>query len=509
MRSKKAIYNIIGNLVLQFVIIIYGFIVPRIIISYFGSEVNGLISSITQFLAYISLLESGFGPVLMAALYKPISRRDKKEIQSILYQSERFFKSIASIFIIYIIILCILYPLLVSKSFETFYTISLIIIISAGTFAEYFFGITYKLYLQAEQKSYIVSIIQIITYILSVISVIVLAYLGASIHLIKLISGILFVLRPIFQNIYVKKKYNIIYDENTDKNYDIKQKWDGLAQHIASVIHSNTDITVLTIFCDISMVSIYSVYYLVVKGIKAILQAISNGIDATFGNIIANGEKENLKNKFSVFELFYNSISIVAFSCAIVLIVPFVTIYTIGVTDANYIRYSFGILLVISEYIWAVRQPYNMLIKVAGHFKETRIGAWIECVSNILISVILVKKYGLIGVAIGTIVAMLIRTIEFIYHSNKYILGRPILESIKKIILIILETIIIVLICKYIPYLDNINYVNWIINALMTLLISLLVVISFDFMFFKSELKSAISILKKVIKVKKKCQNIL
>ena len=63
MRSKKAIYNIISNLMLQFVVVIYGFIVPQIIISNFGSSVNGLISSITQFLAYITLLESGFGPV--------------------------------------------------------------------------------------------------------------------------------------------------------------------------------------------------------------------------------------------------------------------------------------------------------------------------------------------------------------------------------------------------------------------------------------------------------------
>ena len=70
MRSKKAIYNIVTNLVLQIVTIIYGFIVPKIIISNFGSNTNGLISSITQFLSYIALLESGFGPVVKSILYK-------------------------------------------------------------------------------------------------------------------------------------------------------------------------------------------------------------------------------------------------------------------------------------------------------------------------------------------------------------------------------------------------------------------------------------------------------
>ena len=101
-------------------------------------------------------------------------------------------------------------------------------------------------------------------------------------------------------------------------------------------------------------------------------------------------------------------------TCAIVLIVPFISVYTKGVTDANYIRYAFGALIVISEYIWAIRLPYSSLVLAAGHFKETRKGAWVECISNIVISVLLVRAFGLIGVAIGTIVAMAIRTIEFI-----------------------------------------------------------------------------------------------
>ena len=117
MRSKKAIYNISTNLILQIVIVIYGFIVPKIIISSFGSNVNGLISSITQFLAYITLLESGFGPVVKSVLYKPIAKKDNKTIANILKSTEKFFRSIAIIFLVYIIILCICYTFILSKNF--------------------------------------------------------------------------------------------------------------------------------------------------------------------------------------------------------------------------------------------------------------------------------------------------------------------------------------------------------------------------------------------------------
>ena len=498
MRSKKAIYNIGTNIILQLLTIPYGFVVPLIIINNFGSDVNGLVSSITQFLAYIALLESGFGPVVKSALYKPIANKDKKTIANILKTTEKFFRNIAYIFLGYIALLCIFYPLIVSNNFSYIYTISLIVIIAISTFAEYYFGMTYRLFLQAKQKTYIISVIQIVTYVLATISIVVLALLGANIQIIKLASGLIFILRPLLQNYYVKKKYKIDF-KNTDEKYDLKQKWDGLAQHIAAVIHGNTDITVLTFFVSLAEVSVYSVYYLVVKALKSLIQSFTIGIDASFGDMIAKKEKENLNNRFSMYEVLYNSISTIVFTCSIILIVPFVSVYTKGITDANYIRYVFGALIVISEYVWAIRLPYSSITLAAGHFKETRVGAWVECITNIVISVALVIKLGLVGVAIGTIVAMTIRTIEFVYHTNKYILERSIWESAKKILLVIIETLIIVLICRYLPFVSNISYMNWIINAIMVLIVACIVTIGINYIFYRNEFKELDIIMKRLI----------
>ncbi len=499
MRSKKALYNISTSLFLQIIALLYGFIVPRIIITYFGSNVNGVISSITQFLAYITLLESGFGPVVKSVLYKPIASKDNKTIESILKTTEKFFRTIAYIFIIYIIMLCFLYPSLVSKDFNCLYTISLILIIGISTFFEYFFGMTYRLYLQADQKTYVISLIQILTYILSFTFIIILARIGTSIQILKLTSGLIFVLRPLLQNYYVKKKYNINFKKSNNK-YELKQKWDGLAQHIAGVIHSNTDITVLTIFSTLAEVSVYSVYNLVIKGIDSLLQAFISGIDSTFGDMLARKEKENLLKKFNMYEVLYDSISTILFTSTMILIVPFIIVYTKGVTDANYIRYSFGYLIVISEFICMIRSPYLRLTHSAGHFKETRVGAWVECISNIVISVILVRRYGLVGVAIGTIVAMTIRTIEFVYHTNKYILERSIWESVKKILLLVVETLIIVFICRYLPYVENVSYINWIINAIMVAITASIITLSLNFIFFKNEFKEVVKIIKNILK---------
>lgn len=503
MRTKKAIYNILTNLLLQIAMVIYGFVVPKIIIDHFGSDVNGLTVSITQFLAYITLLESGFGPVVKAALYKPIANKDKKVILGILRTSEKFFRRIALIFIGYIVVLCIFFPLIAKADFDAIFTISLVIVIGLSTFAEYFFGMSYRLFLQAKQKTYIISIIQILTYILAILLVIILALLNADVIIIKLTTGLVFLLRPLIQNLYVRKKYNINLKE-APSEYPIKQKWDGLAQHIAWVIHDNTDITILTIFTNLAEVSVYSVYRIVLSGIKRIIQAFNNGIDSMFGDMIAKKEEENLRNKFSSYELLYMMITTILFTTTLLLITPFVQVYTKDVTDTDYIRPLFGYLLTISEFIWAIRLPYNSLTIAAGHFRETRVGAWVEAMVNIIISVVLVSNFGMVGVAIGTIVAMLIRTAEFVYHANKHILKRSVWSSIGKILISALIAAIGLVVFNLAGEFTPNNYIDWVCRAILVVLIVTPITLLSYCIIYRKDMRRVVLKVKSMIKRKRK-----
>lgn len=503
MRSKKAAKNIIISLFQNLTSIICGFIAPILIINKFGSNVNGLIQSITQFLAYIILLESGVGPVIKSKLYKPIATKNKKEIENILSSSQRFFRNIAKIFVAYIVILCIIYPLIVSKEFDVFYTVSLLIIISFSTIAEYYFGMTYNLFLQANQKTYITSVFQIITTIVNTIFVVLLVKLNANIFIVKGVSSIFLVLKPLLLNCYVKRKYNFNF-ENVDKNFDIENKWDGLAQHIAAVIHDNTDIAVLTIFSNIKEVSVYSVYMLVIKGIKQLVSALTGGIDASFGDMIVKGENKHLNESFSTYETFYYTLVTIIYTCTLLLIVPFISIYTSGVTDVSYIRPYFAFLIVFAEYMHSIRLPYSSITLAAGHFKETMKGAWFEALSNLTLSIILVFKFGIIGVAIGTIFAMTVRTCEFCYHSSKYILRRNVINGFKKPIIAILETLIIYLLLKTIRNSFKItNYFIWFKSAIIIFLITCLIVVALNYILYRKDFDS----LKKIIKKLKKDKN--
>ena len=497
MRRKKVFLNVISSVILQALAIICGFIIPRLIISNYGSNINGLITSITKFLAFITLLESGFGPVIKACLYKPIANKDMNEIARILKAAEKIFRIISLIFIGYIVLLCVLLPFKLETQFDFSFTVSLIVIISISTFAEYFFGMTYTLFLQAEQKTYIISIIQIISLVLNTFVVLMLIYLGKSIQFVKLASSMIFVIRPIIINMYVRKKYNIKF-KKIDGEYKIKHKWDGLGQHIAFVIHNNTDVLVLTLVGDLSLVSIYSVYSVIINSVKNVVRSFIKGLDATFGDMIAKGEKENLNRSFRVFEGIYFSFATIVFSATLFLIIPFIKVYTKGINDANYIRPAFAVLMVIAELIYLIRQPYNDLVKVSGHFKQTQIGAWFEAVSNIVISFVLVWKFGLVGVAIGTIFAMLVRTVEFVCYTSKHILQRSVWQAFKGIGAIVVEIIIISVIMNFVPKFEIYSYETWTLEAILVAGISSIVVVCINCFVHKDSFKMIIAKLKNV-----------
>ena len=117
MRSRKLLYNTISSFVFQITTIICGFILPRLILSNFGTEINGLVNSITQFLGLISFLELGVGAVVQSSLYKPLADKDEDSVSKIIASADKFFKKLGFILFIYVIILVIFYPIFVNQNF--------------------------------------------------------------------------------------------------------------------------------------------------------------------------------------------------------------------------------------------------------------------------------------------------------------------------------------------------------------------------------------------------------
>ena len=509
MRSKKALMNTATSLLLQFVTVLSGFIVPRIIIGTYGSEVNGLTASITQFLSYIALFESGVGGVVRAAMYKPLANGDNTKLSGIVKATENFFRKIALIFVGYMFILAGLFPVLVDRSFDWIFTASLVVIIGISTFAQYYFGMTYTVLIHADQKQYVASFLQIFTIILNAVLVVIFAHFGASIHWLKLGTAAVYVLRPIILNIYVRQKYKLDKSVKSDKEA-IKQRWDGLGHHIAYFVNLNADVVILTLVSkfssafSIAEVSVYTVYHAVVYGIVNITSSFSTGMEAGFGNMIAKGEHENLNKKFGLYEFIYYTVVTVMFTCAGILILPFVKVYTSGISDVNYIRPAFAYILVLAYAVYAIRSPYNTLTLAAGHYKQTRNGAFVEAAINVVVSVICVFTWGIVGVAIGTLAAMTFRTVQYAWYLSKNILNRSFSVFLKRVFVAVAIAATSVVIVSLLPKLDVNSYLTWILYALESATVVAVITAVFSFVFSKRELTESVKYVKSVFLKKKK-----
>lgn len=168
--QKRLKLNTISSLLFEIVTIICGFILPRLIMSRYGSNVNGLVNSITQFIGIITFLELGVGKVVQSALYKPLAENDKNQISKIVVSGRKFFNSVAIIMAFYITFLLFVYPFISGQQFGWLYTSTLLASMSISSFAQYYFGIVDRLLLTADQRGYIQYTAQTITLILNTVA---------------------------------------------------------------------------------------------------------------------------------------------------------------------------------------------------------------------------------------------------------------------------------------------------------------------------------------------------
>lgn len=420
-KTGKAKLNVISTLCNQIVTTICGVMVPHILISAFGSEAYGISVSITQFLSYITLLESGIGGVARAELYGPLAKNNMCEVSSVYRAILNFFRYVAGAFLIYSIVIGLtFYDIANVTTFSRPYIFALVMVISLATLAKYMGGLANLTLIVAAQKQYVNNAILIVTTIANTILIVLLVHLDAGLLWVKLGSSLIFVVRPILYAVYVKKHYRLTKVRKTKTV--LKQKWTGIGQHIAYFLHANTDIVLLTLFADVKLVAVYSVYSMVIKSVYAIAQSFSGGMEAAFGEMIANGQLEKLQSSYGRYKTLISCASGVLFSCTGILIIPFVQLYTKGVTDANYIQPLFALILLMSEAANCIVLPYSSLPIAANHLKQTRWGAYGEALINIAVSCLLIRWNPLVGVALGTLTATLFRGIFYMVYSGKNIL---------------------------------------------------------------------------------------
>ncbi|MGL5153277.1 MAG: hypothetical protein ACRC7N_22175, partial [Clostridium sp.] len=306
-RTQKFLYNSGSTAIMQIVVLITGFITPRIMLSVYGSEINGLVSSITQFIAYFNLVEAGLASAATYALYKPLSDKDNKAINGVVSATKKFYTQAGYMFVSLTLGLAFIYPNFINSSTMSYYEIVILVLVLGSNGALEFFTLSkYRVLLSADQKTYVISIATTIHIIINTVIIVILSYFNISIIVLRLIALISIFIRSAILMLYCKRKYRYI-KYNAKPNFKaLDKRWDALYLQLLGAIQIGAPIIIITVVLnDLRIVSVYSIFNMVVAGVNGVLSIFVNGLAASFGEIIVKKELKVLQIAYKQFEFAY------------------------------------------------------------------------------------------------------------------------------------------------------------------------------------------------------------
>ena len=422
-RSKSFLYNVITTLGMYLLTVLSGFIVPKVMMLYYGSEINGLVSSLTQFVGYFNLVEAGLSGAAIYSLYKPLADKNWNKVSSTVVAAKKFYFQAGYLYVGLTIILSLIYPVFIHPSMLTAIEVgALTLVLGFSGAVEFFTLAKYRALLTADQKTYIISNAQAVYIILNTLIIVILSIYKWDIVMVRAIALMAVVLRSLILYVYCRVHYKYINFQAIPDMTSLDKRWDAFFLQIVTSIQSSGLLIIATLVTDLKSISVCAVYGMVIAGIVNAIRVLQSGLTAAFGELLAKKELIVLQKAYSEFESIFYGVVVIGLSTCYVMITPFISIYTIGIHDVNYVLPMLASLFVINELFDLLKAPGGMIIISAGMYRETRWRNTIQTVILVFFGVLLGHYFGIIGIVFGIMMSNIYRDLDILFFVPKYIL---------------------------------------------------------------------------------------
>lgn len=477
MRTERALKNISINILYQIVIVILGFISRKVFLDNLGTEylgVNGLLGNV---LSAMVLIESGFGISIVYNLYKPLAENNKEQIIALIQLYKKVYFILASILLLISISLYPFLENLIKSDGNVPYLGVVYIIFVSKSIASYIYQNKWAL-INADQRGYKLTKNNIIFQVVSLSGKIIILKVTQNYIAYLLIEFILFIMQnyigarivnKLYPYLKTKEKYKIDADVRTNIVSNVKAMF---IQNIGSYAIYSTDNILISYLISVSTVGLYSNYSLITDQLNSLVSQFVGGISNSVGNLIAT---ENEEKSYFIFRItfmisfwIYSVSSIFLFN----LLEPFIN-WWLG-TGYLLNKLTFWIII-INFYISGMRKTITIFKDKAGLFAQDKYVAIIEGIINLVVSIYLGKRIGLVGIFLGTSISFLVTSfwnqprILFKYYFTKQSVFKYMITYIKYIFLTILVGMLTQYICKFI-ILKN-SFLGLVVNGFICILI--------------------------------------
>ena len=414
MKLERGIKNIIFSFSTQIITIALGLIVPRLILVNYGSEINGFFSTVSNIYTYLSVLEAGVGTAAIQALYGPVVHNDRDEINGILSATRKLYRRCAKMYLIAVGVLSLVLPLTLNTTINSATIIGYVFLQGLITVINFYMLSTLSVLLSAEGKNYIKSNIALLSTILTNIAKIILVNAKVNIVFLQVAYlSISLIVLGIYL-LYFKKNYKWIDLNVAPRASNIKQQKYYLIHQISFIVFNNIDTVIISIFCGLSMASVYAIYNMVFNYVGTLFNSVFLSLNFTLGQTY-NEDKSRYPRFHDAYKTYF---------CAVLF-----ALVSVCYLD-KYLPFLFCMIQLLS----GSRSQEADLINIDRKAKETMWRTIAEAGINLILSLILVQFWGLYGVLIATIVAMLYRTNDILFYANRIILKRWPVQAYKIVV---------------------------------------------------------------------------
>ncbi|UZD45484.1 lipopolysaccharide biosynthesis protein [Peribacillus frigoritolerans] len=475
MRIRSSMINLSFAMVGQILGLLISFIARIVFIQVLGAEYLGLNGLFVNILSILSLVELGIGPAITFSLYKPLAENDIEKIKSLMKLYKKAYICIG----ILILIIGICFTPFLEVFIKTIpdiphiHLIFLLFVINAAI--SYFYSYKRALII-SDQKRYIATIYRYSFFILLNIIQIILLYLTHNFILFLVCQ----IIATFAENIVVSKKADKLYPYLQEKNV---QKVDKLtisqitkniraltAHKLGGVVVTSTDSLIISKFVGLVGVGLYSNYQLIINALNIVTSQIFMSITASVGNL---GVTETDDKKISIFNIvffvnfwIYSFISI----CLVVLLNPFIKLW---IGEDFVLNTSIVFIIILNFFLTGMRKGVLTFRDALGIYWYDRHKPIFECIINLVVSLILVKHLGMLGVFVGTTISTLATSFWVEpYVLYKYGFKSSVGPFFRKYSLYTIVTIIVCLITLYgVSNFRDVTILNFIIQAFICIVI--------------------------------------
>lgn len=408
-RIHKSLLNAKVNLIYYFLFIFLSFFSRKIFLDSLGAAFTGLQGTLQSILGYLNLAELGISTAIAFNLYKPIRENDKEKIIDLVSLFGYFYRIVGTVVGIVGIAIAIVLPFIFKNSgFSNGIVILCYLSFLLSSLYGYF--INYKqILLTADQKAYIITAYYQGAQMIAVLIQMALAYYWQSyigVILVQMLYGIVycFIVENRLTKEYPWFKVDLSRGKQLLKEYPniIKSTKQVFIHRIKDFMLGKSDQLFIYAFANLTIVAYYGNYSLVLVKIQQLFSTALDGLSASVGNLVAEGNKKQINKVFwELITLRYYIAGVVVF-CVVNLIQPFIDLWL----GAKYLMgWDIISLMLINYYIMQTRGVVDMFNNAYGHYADVW-AAWVELILCVVVTIISGIKMGFIGVLVGKLASM-------------------------------------------------------------------------------------------------------